>query len=228
MAVSIPLVEADIRRRPDTDQNMSFPGYILWVILVAAATFFIAGLGAIVYVYITFYRLVDRRNHHFARQHSLYRNVLRVLREYGEETTNDKVLAMADRADAALNDAVMREPDRNPWVWAVIVPILTLGIGGLYTYWFLMTDYRRHSVRQTELSDTIGEALRAATGKSVSVVDQSLVPERNFWIYLLVTVVTFGLFGIYWLYCLFNDPNKHFVQQAFAEDQIVAHLRALA
>jgi len=225
MAVSIPLVEADIRRRVDTDKPMSFGSYILWLI---ALSIFTMGIGAIVYAFIIEYQLVDRRNQHFARQQSLYRNVIRVIREHGDVLKDDKIATAADRAEAQLNDIVIREPERNPWLWAVLLPIVTLGIASLYTRWFLTVDYRRHSVRQRELSDTMADGLRLATGKSASVVDESVLPDRNFWIYLLLTIVTFGLFGWYWQYVLFDDPNKHFARQAFAEDQIVSYLRSLA
>lgn len=108
----------------------------------------------------------------------------------------------------------------------MLLPILTLGIASLYTRWFLTVDYRRHSVRQRELSDTIAEAVRLVTGKSVSIVDESVLPDRNFWVYLLLTILSLGLFGIYWQYVLFNDPNTHFARQAFAEDQTVSYLRS--
>ena len=225
MAVSLPQVESDIRRRVDTDKQMSFGAYILWIL---ALSVFTLGIGTVVYVFIIEYQLVDRRNLHFARQHSFLRNVLRVLRERADASNDAKVLADVDRAEAMLNDAAVREGERNAWLWGVILPILTLGIASFYTRWFLTVDYRRHSVRQREIWDTISECLRESTDKSISIVDESVLPERNFWIYLLLTILTLGLFGIYWQYVLFDDPNKHFARQAFAEDQTVSYLRAVA
>lgn len=225
MPVSVALVEAEIRRRTDTDRKMAFGEYIIWMVVLSIVTL---GIGAAIYAWAAQYRLVDRRSQHFARQQSLYRSVIRTVREHGEDNKNDKVLATVDRAEALLNEATIREPDRNPWLFAIILPIVTLGIGSWYTLWFLTVDWRRHSVRQRELGDVIGEALRQATGKSVALVDESIVPDRNFWLYLLLTFVTLGLFGLYWWYVIFEDPNKHFAQQAFVEDQMVSYLRALA
>lgn len=225
MAVSLPQVESDIRRRVDTDKQMSFGAYILWIL---ALSVFTLGIGTVVYVFIIEYQLVDRRNQHFARQHSFLRNVVRVLRERADASKETKALASIDRAEAMLNDAAVREGERNAWLWGVILPILTLGIASFYTRWFLTVDYRRHSVRQREIWDTISECLRESTDKSISLVDESVLPERNFWIYLLLTILTLGLFGIYWQYVLFDDPNKHFARQAFAEDQTVSYLRAVA
>lgn len=223
MAGSLPLVESDIRKRIDTDKVMSFGSYILWIL---ALTIFTLGIGTIVYVYIIEYQLIDRRNQHFSRQHSLFRNLLRTLREHGESKGNQQALTTIDRAEAELNETVIREGERNPWIWGVILPILTLGIAGWYTRWFLTVDYRRHSVRQRELTDTMAEAIRLVTGKSASAVDESVLPDRNFWVYLLLTIVSLGLFGIYWQYVLFTDPNTHFARQAFFEDQVVSYLRA--
>lgn len=225
MPVSVALVEADIRRRPDTDRRMPFGEFIAWYIVLAIFTL---GIGAAIYALVAAYRLVDRRNQHFARQQSFYRNVIRTLREYGQDTKNDRMVGTVDRAEAMLNDAASREPEREPWLFAIILPIVTFGIAGLYTLWFLTVDWRTHAVRQREICDVVGEALREGTGKSVALVDESIVPERSFWIYLLLTFLTFGLFGLYWYYVIFEDPNKHFAQQAFAEDQIVSYLRSLA
>lgn len=222
MAVSVPLVEADIRRRADTDRQISFSNVVAAWIVLAILTF---GIGAAVYAYVIFYRLVDRRNQHFGRQQSLYRNVVRVLREHAEDRNDDRLLATVGRTEGVLNDVVVAEGDRNPWLWAIILPIVTFGIASYYMLWFLMTDYREHYLRQRELVDLLSEGLRLATGKNVAIADESLVPDRNFWIYLLLTIVTFGLFGIYWLYTLLEDPNKHFARQAFAEDQMVAYVR---
>ena len=225
-AASLPLVESDIRKRVDTDKEMSFGTYILWII---GLSIFTLGIGLAVYVFVIQYQLIERRNQHFARQRSFYTNVLRVLREKAEATENQEALQMVSRAEAELNDATVREGgDHNPWLWGVILPILTLGIATLYTYWFLTVDYRRHSIRQRKMTDTVSEALRQVTGNPTTVVDESVVPDRNYWIYLLLTVVTFGLFGIYWQYVLFNDPNVHFARQAIAEDQLVSYLRVAA
>ncbi len=122
MAGSLPLVESDIRKRIDTDKVMSFGSYILWML---ALTVFTLGIGAIVYLVIIDYQLVDRRNQHFARQHSLFRNLLRTLREHAESKDNQQALTTIDRAEADLNEAVIREGERNPWVWAVSDPPYT-------------------------------------------------------------------------------------------------------
>lgn len=225
MAVSLPLVEGDIRKRVDTDRMMSFGAYILWMLVLSIFTL---GIGLLVYYYVIQYQLVERRNQHFSRQHSLYRNILRTLREQAESKGNQEALTTIERADVTLNDAVEREGERNAWIWAVILPILTLGIATFYTLWFLTVDYRRHSVRQRELSDMMADAIRLTTGKPAAVVDESVLPDRNYWIYLLLTILTLGLFGIYWQYQLFNDPNTHFSRQAFVEDQMVSYLRALS
>lgn len=225
MAVpSLHLVESTIRKRAETDQKLSFGAFIIWHIVLGIFTLFV---GNIIYHYIINYRLVQRRNEHFNRQRTLLRAAIRCLREANEAKTDERLSAVLDRADAMLNDAQVKEGERNAWLWAIILPIVTLGFAGLYTLWFLTVDYHRHSAWQREFFDTLAEAIRLATGKNVALVDESLVPNRNFWVYLLLTIVTLGFFGFYWTYVLFSDPNKHFEQQAFVEDQMVSYLREL-
>lgn len=225
MAVAfVPLVESSIRKRADTDRQMSFGAYIIWSIVLSIFTFVI---GAVIYWFVIIYQLVERRNQHFERQRELFRSAIRCLREQAETKNDDRLRAAADRAQAMLNDAQLREGEHNAWLWAVILPILTLGLAGFYTLWFLTVDYRRHWERQRELIDAISEGLRIAAGRNITLVDESVVPNRNFWVYLLLSIVTFAIFTIYWTYVLFDDPNKHFTRQAFLEDELVSYLRTL-
>jgi hypothetical protein len=51
------------------------------------------------------------------------------------------------------------------------------------------------------------------------------LPERSFFIYLILTLLTCGLFLIYWYYVLIKDLNDHFGAQWQFEDQIAAQMK---
>ena len=53
------------------------------------------------------------------------------------------------------------------------------------------------------------------------------LPERNFVLYLILTIITAGLFGIYWLYILLKDPNQHFMYHRQIEDQLLSALETV-
>lgn len=168
----LPAIEADILRRAETDRQMS-----MWT--TAPWTRF------------------KRLNQHFERQRSLYGHFLEALRVHGEETNDERLLAVIERAAGVLALAEaerVRTFFRGPRAWEVL---------------------HLHSFRQAELTAAISKALSLALGRSITIVDDSQVVLRD----AHSPAVPF---------VLFRDINRHFSEQALAEDQIVAHLRALA
>jgi hypothetical protein len=123
-------------------------------------------------------------------------------------------LAGLDRAQRNLRES---SSERGAAIWTILC-ILT-GIAGLVLYCVLMVDYRRHQAQEEDLVRELNGAL-VALGEHPGLVAAAEIPERNYWLYLLLTFVTFGLFGIYWWYCLIEDPNRHFRAQAEWESRL--------
>lgn len=84
----LPQIEADVRRREDTDRPLS------WV-----------SFG---------WTLCKRRNEHFARQRSFYSHVIEALRAHGQATNDDRLLAVVERAAVLLDEAAAAEPEKKP------------------------------------------------------------------------------------------------------------------
>ncbi len=56
----------------------------------------------------------------------------------------------------------------------------------------------------------------------------SRLPERSFWLYLLLSFFTAGIFVYYWLYALAKDPNEHFKYQWTFEDNVLSSVESLS
>ncbi len=70
--------------------------------------------------------------------------------------------------------------------------------------------------------------LRETGHTAPTLIDDGVTPDRNFWLYLLFSVLTLGLFSIWWLYVIFRDGNVHTQNDAFMEDQLLNALRLAA
>lgn len=223
---SLPLVEGIARQRLETDERLTFSSFLAWTILPALTVIGIVVSWVAHYVY--YYRLLERRNQHFRRQQEFMRGVIRCLRErFPVETSGSAANAIA-RVEGLLAEAERKETEHSPWLWSVILPIVTLGLALFVTMWWLTCDFGRHSLRQREIMDALNEVFRQLGLRAVAIVDDSVVPRRNYWAYLLLAFFTAGLGVLWWLYIVMKDGNDHFARQAFVEDQVLSVLRSVA
>jgi hypothetical protein len=181
----------------------------------------------------TIFRLLRRRNTHFARQNLLYED----LTSAAEELVTKK--GVRTEASIGLNnlgriarEARAYEPEKSAALWVMLtlagtsLPSATLlaaptGFGllpllaVLYVYYFLMKDFFRHERREDQfIRELLG--VLSVSGVQVSLPYRNPpLSERSFAVYVVLSIVTVGFFWVYWVYVLLNDPNNHFRQQAF-------------
>jgi hypothetical protein len=118
-----------------------------------------------------------------------------------------------------------REGQRNPWLWMLLLPIVKLGLASFWTYYWLTVDWRRHSIRQQRVTDELSAIFRNLGYPAANLIDEGATPDRNYWMHLVLTIVTFGAWYIYWFYLMFKDGNHHMAGDHFLEDQLVNTLR---
>jgi len=218
LSEALPSIQKESRFGEEADRYMSF-----WGNLFATFALALIGLiGGLIWSWVFHYRLIERQNQHFARQRRFYGLIAGALMKQGEESSNRELIATAELIQGLLNEAGAGEPQRNPWLWGVILPGL-FGIPMFYTYWFLMNDLSKHSLRQIQVTEAVIQGLRITTGENTSIGDTSIVPHRNYWMYLLLSpLLLISVFVL--LYRIFDDPNKHFIQQRGVEDEILSCL----
>ena len=201
---------------------------------------FVAFILGLAFAYLV-YKLIRRRNTHFARQAFLYEDLTSMTRELAAKKGVDVSVSLNTLGRAA-REAGSEETEKNAVLWTILTLTTTAGaLGGgavsglsllptlatLYVYYFLMRDLYNHERREDMFFDELSRTLMALGVMPGLPRRMSPTPSRSFALYVLLTIVTVGFFWVYWVYTLINDPNNHFRQQAFIEDTALAQVTPL-
>ncbi|TLY39023.1 MAG: DUF4234 domain-containing protein [Nitrospirae bacterium] len=201
---------------------------------------------SILFAYVL-YRLVKRRNTHFARQSMLYEDIERAAREASVKKGVD-VSVPLNNLYRLRREAQLDETPRDPVLWSVILVfaaglansfssfnltgggVSSLGVALIpsfamyYVYYFLMKDMFRHERREDWFFGELNRTF-AAMGINITLPQRlSPIPDRSLIVYIILTIVTLGFFGVYWVYVLISDPNNHFRYQSMVEDTTLAQV----
>jgi len=226
-----------IKERSRTDEVLSSAWLAAPLIAVAlgiaAGLLYMPGLGAAeVFIFIVFgaevaalviqamliYKLVRRRSLHFRRDAALREALIKYVQQLasslGKETEVTVELATMNTIHS---EAKAEEPWKGPVLWALLSIFIPFAI--LYVLYFLTKDPPRHDRRQSSFLQQAQSAL-SKLGKPVVYPSWRQLPERSFFLYLVLTIIT-GFFALYWYYVLIKDFNEHFKAQWVFEDELL-------
>ena len=175
-----------------------------------------------------FYVLIKRRNLHFEREYRFFYDtsfVLKALVAQRGLSLNQNVQGYLRDIDSNLTMIHNKERERSAVLWIILlfIPIVNI-FAFFYVYYFLMNDFVGHESMEDWMLGSISRVL-AALGINYSFSRESAageIPQRSFWLYLVLDIVTLGVFGVYWMYTLIKDPNKHFTNQVQIESSILS------
>src|SRR5690348_13743112 len=243
------LVSEAIRIRRETDDVMSalwilspLLGFVaLFAILIAGAalgaaagstaTGFAGGLvglvgGLIVYIILAllpWYKLIRRRSEHFRRDRILREGLITYIRgvaaERGIEAQMNTEVATMMTVHSESNG---EEDEKSAILW-IVLSVITFGLVGIYVSYFLTKDPHGHDVRQLAFMQQVQSSFQKFQ-KTIVFPFWKAMTGRSFFLYLILTWITFGLFALYWNYALISDFNEHFKAQWQIEDQLVPNL----
>ncbi len=186
--------------------------------------FFLVGIFVLVLVAslivftIMLYKLVKRRNTHFARQAFLHDDLIQMAREVAAKRGVDVSLAL-NNLDRNVKEARFEETEKSAALWAILG--LVTGLATYYIFYFLMKDFYKHERREDIFNDDLNRLLVTAGVPANPPRRTYPTPDRSFILYFILSLITAGLFTIYWVYVLLTDPNNHFRQQAMMEDTVM-------
>jgi len=188
---NLSLLEDDIRRARETDIELFF-----WkTILVSIITFGIYGI-------LVFYRMINRRDLHFRRQISLNDDIIKCIKEINsEEERSADITNELQRAESLQNEIAKNFKEKGASKW-LILNFITLGLAGLYVHYFLTRDFFLFEEKKEEFSTLISSMLVKIGVVKYPIKLERVMKKRNFWLYLLLSIITFGIFSIYWYYIL--------------------------
>lgn len=205
-------LDINLRQRMVTDWQTSF----ISAFLLTLVTCGIYGLYIL-------YKLMERRQQHFERMVYLRGNLIKVLRDKADATGKSAELEQdLARLEGYHLEATNRDRagDKSPVLWLLLT--IVVGLVTFYVYYFLNDDFRAHEANEQQFMMKASEIMERLEMTPRNIVPTLVVPERNFIMYVLLTIVTCGIYGIYWWYTLITDPNMHFDDHAVWEAQLAA------
>jgi hypothetical protein len=179
------------------------------------------------------WRLFRRRNDHFNRIRRLKHRLAMFLEQ--EMTLDVDILRrpepLLDRREkyhSPLIFALWLVFSYAGWLmvvhWSFALLSVVGAVLGLVVYYWLTVDYYFHERGEIEYFGKVAGLLEQ---RSYRLQPQPMLylPQRRFGLYILFSIITFGIFTIYWMYVLFRDPNQHFDTHDFWEGQLEDILR---
>lgn len=198
-------------------------------VMVNFLTFIILLYGVVIISLIAnivlIYKLARRRNTHFKRQIFLFEDIMAAVKIIAAKKGVDVEVGLAS-CERTVREAKMEETEKNAMLWAILSVVT--GLAAYYVWYYLMKDFYKHERREDGFWEDLSKTLDKSGVKFSVPRRTETMPDRSFILYLILTIVTFGLFGIYWVYILLNDPNHHFRYHIQIEDQLLTTLETVA
>jgi hypothetical protein len=171
------------------------------------------------------YKLVRRRNTHFKRQVFLSEDIMAAIKAIATKKGVDLEVGLVS-GERTVREVRAEETEKGAMLWAILSAFIFPAIW--YVWYFLTKDFYKHERREDGFWEDISTMLDKSGITFVVPRRVETLPERNFVLYLILTIITAGLFGIYWLYVLLKDPNQHFMYHRQIEDQLLSALETVA
>jgi hypothetical protein len=205
------------QRRSESDYKIDFALNLLLTLL----TCFLWG-------FVGWYRIVRRRDLHFARSADYTATAVAALAERADALGKRPLIESHLRTlDVISRDLRLQARERGALVWTLL-GILTVKVAFLLMFYFLEEDYRRQEQAEVEFAQHMGEALRLLEMPCAQAPFFPCVRDRSYALYLVLTLFTCGLFGFYWFYRVNEEENCHMDAHAAWEAQLIGCLSGAA
>ena len=176
-----------------------------------------------IYGYYIFYKLLERRDQHLARMANMVNTSVALVKEKATQSGKYEMIGQElQQIEMVQREMYDQSRERGAALWLVI-GVLT-GIGIFIGYYYILDDMSRHDRLEAQYF-TLMSSMLAKLGLS-SQASQAApnIPERNFVVYLVLTIFTCGIFGFYWIYAMVDDGNRHCEAQVQWEDFLYSAL----
>jgi hypothetical protein len=215
---SVARIEQAIRDRVNTDHT--FMNWWLYTFLVNPITLGIAGIYF-------FYQRMARVDAYSRRKSAYYAALV----EYTERSAEGSALAgavrpMTDqlRADLAAASQSAIKPIGAGLNFVLV--IVTLGLWAIVVYYKVNRAWNDRQRFEAHFDDRLSQAwlqLGILRHPITFMVDQG--KDRNFWIWLVLSIVTLGIWAIVWDYRVWRDPDRLYPEFHAVEDAVLQIVR---
>ncbi|MGH2784981.1 MAG: DUF4234 domain-containing protein [Actinomycetota bacterium] len=208
------LALAEVRRRDATDYRFGYWSYLGWTILTFG-------------IYSTYgtYKLVERRHTHAQRRLAFQSYLWHALNALAEAVgKKEEVQEGLDNLSRIYQqmEAFERRNKREPVLWMILRMVVTPV--GAYINHFLNKDLRFYEEWEASYAAN-AEWVMSRLGYPVQLPQRRQpIRDRSTGLYVLLSIVTFGIFSLYWRYATMIDGNAHFDDDAGFEDALIRSL----
>jgi hypothetical protein len=182
--------------------------------------------GIIVYILLAllpWYKLIRRRSEHFRRDKILREGLISYIRGVASERGIEAQMSTEIATMTTVHSESNGEEDEKSAILWIVLSVITFGLIGIYVSYFLTKDPHGHDVRQLAFMQQVQSSF-SKFQRTIVFPFWKAMPGRSFFLYLILTWLTFGLFALYWNYALISDFNGHFKAQWQIEDQLIPNL----
>jgi hypothetical protein len=183
-------------------------------------------IGGLIFLLIN-YKLLKRNNEHSKREAALRQGIIEYFGTKAAERNMGGALASQLATMQSIDsEARSEERERSAGLYSILIIIPFIGTLVQWYVAYILTKFSaKHDHRWmafAQQTQTAGQAL----GMTMVYPSWKTIPERSFFLYLVISLITFGLFWIYWYYAFMKDMNEHYKAQWQFEDQLLAAIQS--
>jgi uncharacterized protein DUF4234 len=216
---AVTMIDRGVKERRDTDTILM--NYWLYFFLVSWVTFGI-------YTIVLFFKRINRIDGFSSRKGVYYNAVIdwteRYARQQGKEDAVHHLLGdMRSEVQAAYGGDMRRIGAGVSF----LLTLVTLGIYGLYVLYRMNRYWWDAQVLEQDFDDKLSQAWSTLGLMRYPIsftLDQG--KRRSYALYLILSIVTFGIWAIVWDYKIQTDPENLFREFHSIEDTVVQAVRA--
>lgn len=219
MVQTVTAIDRSIKERRDTDAV--FINYWLYFFVVLWATFGIYGI-------VLFFKRIKRVDGFSERKQAYYEGLIEWTERYSlQRGKSDDVHHALEDMRSEVNAAYKGDLRQINAGVALLLTIVTLGIYGLYVLYRLNRYWWDAQVLEQDFDDKLSQAwtnLGLIRYPVSFTIDQG--KRRSYALYLILSIVTFGIWGIVWDYKIHTDPENLYREYHSVEDTVLQTVRA--
>lgn len=181
-------------------------------------------ITAMVLGYWGLYRVIERRNQHFARDRLLRQGLLDYCRHLAKQHDDERVGENLEAMERIHNEALMEETEQ-PTAIHLALQVLVIPFWWLYIFYFLLKDFPQHSRRQARFVRETRSLFENVGRPPEEIQPVEPIEEHSFLLALLLVIPPWGaigFFGVAWW--IYEDPPEHFARQFEHEDRLIEFL----
>ena len=215
---SVARIEQAVRDRTNTDHK--FMNWWLFTFLVNPITFGIAGIYF-------FYQRMARVDAYSRRKSAYYAALVEYTERRAEgSAASGAVRPMTDQLRADLAAASQSTIKPIGAGLNFVLTIVTFGIWAIVVYYKVNRAWNDRQLFEAHFDDRLSQAwlqLGILRHPITFVVDQG--KDRSFGIWLVLSIVTFGIWAIVWDYRVWRDPDLLYPEFHAVEDAVLQIVR---